>query len=176
MSSALVPPGYRPVLLGQVACLEDLGAFIPLEASSEEGARFLMRLDFAESPSSEALFQLEQACLEAGVEMWPGYDHVVYADTIAPFVYLAWQKGMAWLPIIAGLLATVILPPLMGGLIWWLLPQDVKDLITGIINLGMMLVMLWLMMTLMKPLLSATQENTRKLETKKSPELEEAAS
>jgi hypothetical protein len=70
----------------------------------------------------------------------------------------------------------VILPPLMGGLIWWLLPQDVKDLITGIMNLGMMLVMLWLMMTLMKPLLSATQEKPRKLETKKSPELEEAAS
>jgi hypothetical protein len=175
MSSALVPPGYQPVLLGSVLNLEDLGAFGPLEASSEEGAIFLMRLDFAELPSEETLSQLEQAFQEAGVERWPRYDYVVYVDTTAPSVYLAWQKGFAWLPIIAGLLATAILPSLMGGLIWWLLPQDVKDLISGIINLGIMLLMLWLMMTLMKPLISATQEKPRKLETRKSPELEEAA-
>jgi len=178
MCSALVPPGYRPILLGQVACLEDLGAFMPLEASSEEGAHFLVRLDFAELPSEDSLSRIEQACLEAGVEKWPGYDHVVYADTMAPSVYLVWQKGFAWLPVIAGLLATVILPPLMGGLIWWLLPQDVKDLITGIVNLGIMLLMLWLMTTLMKPLLSTSQGPTKKLKTtqESSQKLEEAAS
>jgi hypothetical protein len=86
-----------------------------LEESSAEGALFLVRLDFADFPSPEALAQLEKAYLDAGVEMWPGYDHIVYADLGQPAVYLALQKGFAWLPIIAGLLATVILPPLLGG-------------------------------------------------------------
>jgi hypothetical protein len=163
MSSALVPPGYQTVMLGQAFCLEDLGAFIPLENNSAEGALFLVRLDFADFPSSEALAQLERAYLEAEVEMWPGYDHIVFADLSQPAVFLAWQKGLAWLPIIAGLLATVILPPLLGSLIWRLLPQSLKDLISGIIDLGMMLMMMWLMTTLMKPLLSTTQEKTRKV-------------
>ena len=35
--------------------------------------------------------------------------------SISPAVYLAWQKGLAWMPIIIGLLVTVVLPPLLGG-------------------------------------------------------------
>jgi hypothetical protein len=168
MSSALVPPGFQATLLGQAISLEDLGTFSPMEESSAEGALFLVRLDFADFPSAETLTQLEQAYLDAGVEMWPGYDHIVYADLSQPAVYLAWQKGFAWLPIIAGLLATVILPPLLGGLIWWLLPQSLKDTINGIINLGIMLLMIWLMTALMKPLMSSNKEKPRKLEETES--------
>jgi hypothetical protein len=165
MAPELIPAGYQAVPLGQAMRLEDLGAFVPLEESSAEGALFLLRLDFSEYASEESLSQLEQSCLEAGVEKWPGYDHVVYADVNQPALYLAWQKGMPWLVIIGGLLAATVLPPLLGSFIWWLLPQDLKDMISGIINLGIMLLMFWLMSSLMKPLLNTAGGKTKKLKT-----------
>ncbi|MDO8715954.1 MAG: hypothetical protein Q7J73_04000 [Dehalococcoidales bacterium] len=161
MPYAMVPPGYRAVLLGSAARVEDLGTFAPLEESSAEGALFLMRLDFNEFPPAEALAQLEQALLDAGVEMWPGYSHVVYADIDQPGVYLAWQKGFAWMPIIIGTLVVTVLPALLGGVVWLLLPQSVKDMLTGIINLGMMMLVIWLMTSLMKPLTTPAREKPR---------------
>jgi len=172
MPFAMVPPGYRAVLLGQAGRIDDLGAFVPLEESSAEGALFLMRLDFAEFPSAEALSQLGQACSDAGLEMWPGYGYLVYADREQPAVYLAWQKGMVWMPIIIGLLVTVVLPPLLGSLVWLILPQEVKSLITGIINMGMMMLVMFIMMQLMKPLASPTKEKSKRVE--EAPRLEEA--
>ncbi|WP_324664262.1 hypothetical protein VLL09_04860 [Dehalococcoides mccartyi] len=172
MPYAMVPPGYRAVLLGSANRVEDLGTFAPLEESSVEGALFLVRLDFTEAPTEEALSQLEQAFLDAGVETWPGYIHVVYADLNQPSVYLVWQKGLAWIPIIIGLLVTVVLPPLLGSLIWLILPQGVKDMITGLMNMGMMLLVMFIMMQFMKPL--TAQEKPKKVKTSEKPELEEA--
>jgi hypothetical protein len=163
MPYAFVPPGYRAVFLGQAAAIEELGTFAPLEESSAEGALFLVRLDFAEFPSAEALDQLEQAFFDAGVELWPGYSHVVYADVDQPGVYLAWQKGLAWIPIIIGLIATVVLPPLLGSFIWWILPQGIKDMITGIINMGMMMLVMFIMMQVMKPLTAPEKKKPKKL-------------
>ena len=168
MPYAMVPPGYKAVLLGSASKIEDLGTFAPLEESSAEGALFLVRLDFTEFPLAEALSQLEQACLDAGVELWPGYDHVVYADLNQPSVYLAWQKGLAWMPIIIGLLVTVVLPPLLGTVIWWILPEEIKSLITGLINMGMMVVVMFIMMQFMKPL--TAQEKPKKLKVAEKPE------
>ena len=148
MPYAVVPPGYRAVLLGQANSIEDLGTFTPLEESTAEGALILMRLDFAEYPSSKTLAQLESACRDAGVTPWPGYPFIVYADTSGPSVYLAWQKGFAWLPVIIGILATMVLPPLLTAAVWWILPEEIKSLISGFIGLGMMV----LVMSLMKPL------------------------
>ena len=164
MPYAMVPPGYRAVLIGSAASIDDLGTFTPLEESTVEGALILMRLDFSEQPSSEMLAQLNQQCLDAGIPPWPGHDYVVYADTTQPSVYLAWQKGIAWMPIIIGLLATMILPPLLGSLLWWILPEEIKSLITGLINMGMMMLVMWLMMTLVKPL--TTPVKPKRLEAK----------
>jgi hypothetical protein len=163
MPYAMVPPGYRAVLLGQAASLDGMGTFAPLEEDSAEGSLFLMRLDLAEFPTAAALSQLEQACFEAGVEIWPGYDHVVYADTEQPTVYLAWQKGLAWMPIIIGLLVTVVLPPLLTAAVWWILPEDIKSLITGIINVGIMALVMFLMSKMMPALIPA-KEKPEKLE------------
>jgi len=174
MPYAMVPPGYRAVFLGQAAAIEELGTFAPLEESSAEGALFLMRLDFAEFPSAEAMAQLEQACSDAGVEMWPGYSHVVYADTEQPTVYLTWQKGLAWMPIIIGLLVTAVLPALLGSLVWLILPQEVKSLITGIINMGMMMLVMWLMTSIMKPLTAPAKEKPKRLKEVNPEKLEEA--
>ena len=173
MPYAMVPPGYRAVFLGQAAAIEELGTFAPLEESSAEGALFLMRLDFTEFPSAEALSQLEQACFNAGVETWPGYSHVVYADIEQPGVYLAWQKGLAWLPIIIGLLVTTVLPSLLGGLVWQLMPQSLKDLITGIVNMGMM-VLVMVLMTKIMPKPTPEKEKPKKVKEVKPEQLEEA--
>ena len=168
MPYAMVPPGYRAVLLGSAVRVEDLGTFTPLEEGAAEGALVLMRLDFAEFPSSEALAQLNKACLDKGIPPWPGYDYIVYADTTQPSVYLARQKGFAWMPIIIGLLVTVVLPPLLGSIIWLILPEEIKSLITGIINLGMMMLVMFIMMQFMKPLTAAGKEKPKRLEEAKT--------
>jgi len=152
MPNGLIPPGYRAVLIGSAPSVEDLSVFAPMEEGAAEGSLMLMELDFAEPVSPETLGELNQACLEAGVLPWPGYEYVVYAETGSLTVYLAWQKAFAWLPIIIGILATALLPPLIGSVIWMLLPEPVKELITGLIGMGMMMLVLWLMTSLIKPL------------------------
>jgi Trk-type K+ transport system membrane component len=173
MPYALMPPGYGAVLIGQAAAIEELSTFAPLEQDSAEGALFLVRLDFSEFPSAQALDQLEQAFFDVGVELWPGYNHVVYADIDQPGVYLAWQKGLAWIPIIVGLLVTVVLPPLLGGLIWKLMPQSLKDLISGIVNMGIM-VLVMVLMTKMMPKPTPEKEKPKKVKEAKPAQLEEA--
>jgi len=163
MPYAFVPPGYRAVLLGQAQAVEDLGTFTPLEEDAAEGALVLMRLDFAEQASEEALSSLEQACRDAGIEPWPGSGYYVYTDTVSTSVYLIWQKGLAWLPIIIGLLATVALPPLLTAGIWLILPDSLKSLISSLINLGMMALVLFLVMKMM-PSLSSGKEKPKQIE------------
>jgi len=155
MPDRLTPPGHQAVLIGSVVSIDELGAFAPMEEGSAEGTLMLMRLDFSEFLSEETLAQIERACFEAGVERWPGYGQVVYADLTTPSVYLAWQKGIAWIPIIIGILVTTLLPPLLGGLIWLILPDSIKQLITGLIQMGMMMLVMWVMMSVIKPLTAA---------------------
>lgn len=167
--NGLTPPGYQAVFIGSAASIEDLDTFTPLEEGLAEGALMLMRLDFADFPASEALAKLEKALRDAGVPTWPGYGYIVYADTNQPSVYLAWQKGLAWIPLIIGMLAFTVLPPLLGSLMWLILPQSVKDLITGLIGMGMMILVMFIMMQFMKPL--TAPEKPRRIERPK--ELEE---
>ena len=175
MPYAMIPPGYRAVLLGSAVRVEDLGTFTPLEEGVAEGALVLMKLDFAEFPSSEALAQLNKAFLDKGIPPWPGYDFVVYADAASPSIYLTWQKGFAWMPVIVGILVVTVLPALLGGAIWLLLPQSVKDMITGIINLGMMMLVMWLMTSMMKPLTAPAKEKPKRLEEVKPVKVEEVS-
>ncbi len=165
MPDRLTPPGYQAVLVGSVGSIEELGAFAPMEEGSAEGTLMLMRLDLAEFLSEEMLAKIEQACFEAGVERWPGYGQIVYADITTPSVYLAWQKGIAWIPIIIGILATTLLPPLLGGLVWLILPDSLKQLINGLIQMGMMMLVMWLMMSIIKPLTAS--ERPKRIEEAK---------
>jgi hypothetical protein len=163
MPYAFVPPGYRAVLLGQAQAVADLGTFTPLEEGAAEGALVLVRLDFAEQVSEEVLGKIEQSCRDAGIEPWPGSAYYVYAGTGSTSVYLVWQKGFAWLPIIIGLLATMVLPPLLTAGIWLILPDSIKSLISSLINIGMMLLMMWLMTSLMKPLTATAKEKPKQV-------------
>jgi hypothetical protein len=163
MPCAFVPPGYRAVLIGQAQDIQDLGTFSPLEDSAEEGALVLVRLDFAEEVSEEVLGKIEQACRDAGVESWPGSAYYVYADIGSSSVYLVWQKGMPWLPIIIGIVGMTVLPPLLTAGIWLILPDSIKSLISSLVNMGMMLLMMWLMTSLMKPLMSPAKEKPKQV-------------
>ena len=163
MPCAFVPPGYRAVLVGQAQNIADLGTFSPLEDSAEEGALVLVRLDFAEEVTGEVLGSIEQACRDVGVEPYPGSPYYVYADIGSNSVYMVWQKGFAWLPIIVGLLATVVLPPLLTAGIWLILPDSLKSLISSLVNMGMLLLVMWLMTSLMKPLLSPAKEKPKQV-------------
>jgi len=168
MPYAMVPPGYWAVLLGQAASLDDLGTFAPLEEGTAEGALVLMRLDFAAFPTGEMLAELEKKLQEAGVHTWPGYPFIVHADVSSPSVYLAWQKGFAWLPVIIGILALTVLPPLLGSIIWLILPQSLKDLINNLIGMGMMLLVMLVTMQVIKPLTAAMKEKPKELKEAKT--------
>jgi len=163
MPCAFVPPGYRAVLIGQAQDIQDLGTFRPLEEGADEGALVLIRLDFTEPMPEETLGNLEQACRDVGVEPWPDSEYYVYKDTGSSSVYLIWQKGMPWLPIIIGLMATVVLPPLITAGLWLILPDSVKSLISSLVNMGMMLLMMWLMTSLMKPLMAPAKEKPKQV-------------
>ena len=163
MPYAFVPPGYRAVLLGQAQDIEELGTFSPLEEGAEEGALVLTRLDFTEPPSEEMLGNLEQACRDAGVEPWPGSAYYVYAGTGSPTVYLVWQKGFAWLPVIIGLLAVTVLPPLLTAGLWLILPDSLKSLISNLVNMGMMMLMMWIVIKMM-PAPSREKEKPKQVE------------
>ncbi len=167
MPYAMAPSGYRAVPIGQAANIEELGTFAPLEESSAEGALFLMRLDFQETPSGEALAHLEQAFRDEGVEAWPGYGFFVFSDGSSPTVYLAWQKGFAWLPIIIGLLATTVLPPLLTAGVWLILPDSLKSFISSLVNLGMMALMMFLVVKMM-PALAPEKKKPRQIEESKT--------
>ena len=162
MPERLTPPGYRAVIIGSAGSIEELGAFAPMEEGSAEGTLMLMRLDFDDFPSGDTLDGIEQACIDAGVERWPGWEYIVHADVTKPSVYLAWQKGAAWILIIVGLLATMILPPLLGGVIWMLIPESLKQTINMLIGMGMMLLVMFLVTQVVKPL--TAPERPKKLE------------
>ena len=145
MPYAFIPPGYSAVLVAQSSRVEDLGAFAPMEESTAEGTLVLLKLDFLEPVPEAKLIEIEQACRNAGVEPWPGNEFYVYADTNTNSVYLVWQKGLAWLPIIIGIVAMTVLPVLLGSFLWWIMPESLKNLI----NMGMMILMLWVVTKIM---------------------------
>ena len=173
MPYTMAPEGSRALFIGSATSIEDLGTFAPLEESADEGACFFLRLDLVDVPSEEALNQLEQGLIDAGVEMWPGYDHYVYAVLNEPAVYIVWQKGLAWIPIIIGILVTTVLPPLLMAGIWLILPQEVKSIITGLINMGMMALVMFILMQVMKPLTTSTKEKPKKIAQSQPQKVEE---
>ena len=87
-----------------------------------------------------------------------GHDYIVFADADQTVVYLNWQKGFAWLPVIIGLLAVTVLPPLLLAGLWLILPQEVKSLIYGMINLGMMALVMFLLMKMLPALMPAKEK------------------
>jgi membrane-associated protease RseP (regulator of RpoE activity) len=157
MPDGIVPPGYRAQLLGSVTSIDALNLLAPLEEGVAEGSLMLMQLNFEELPSSEKLSELAQRLSEEGVPTWPGYSHIVAIDQSQASVYLGWIKGIAWMTVIIGILVLLVLPALLGGLIWWLLPESVKNLIEMMVMVGIM----FLMMKFMTPMLKSGEKEKK---------------
>jgi len=150
MANGIIPPGYRAVLVGTATTYEELATISPLEESAEEGTLVLVQLNFAEPPSSEQLAILEQSFTDAGVTKWPDNSFMVYLNTEdESSIYLAWQKGIAWMPIVIGILVVSILPVLLGAFVWWLIPQEIKDMITALVNVAVLVLVMVLMTRIM---------------------------
>jgi len=158
MPNGVLPPGYRAQLLGSATSIGGLDFLAALEESVSEGGLMLMRLDFARLPSNETLSELSQKLSQEGVPAWPGYSHIIAVDAEQVSVYLGWVKGMAWASIIVGILLLMVLPALLGGLIWWLLPESVKSMIEMMVMMGIV----FLMMKMMTPMLRSGDKEKKK--------------
>lgn len=155
MANGLVPPGYQAVLIGSAPTSEELETLAPMEEGAAEGSLMLAQLDLSGFPPGDTLAELNQQLVDRGIPPWPGYGYIVYADTEKPSVYLAWQKGMAWLPVILGMLATVVLPPLLGVGLFMLMPEALQQLLSSLMQMGMMVLMMVLMAMMMKHLMES---------------------
>ena len=135
--------GYTTYCAG---LLEDLGNQQALvtaqEEATPEGTLVLMELELAEPPHPGTLTEVNNQLLGAGVPPWAGYRDVVFSDASDPRkVYVAWIKGIAWSGIIISILLC-LLPTILGGILWFLIPQPVKDML---LMMGAMMILLPIM-------------------------------
>jgi len=138
-----MPIGYTTYYAG---LFEDLVAqqlaMAAQEESAPEGTLALLELALPEPASPETLVELNKRLLAAGVPPWSGYSNVVFPDTTDPNkVYIAWTKGFAWTPIMIGIIF-LILPVILGAILWFLIPQPVKDMM---MMMGLMMIMVPIM-------------------------------
>ena len=145
MPGAMLPPGYRAFLLGQYPNLGETAQFEVLEQGLPEGTRLLAKLMFQSFPSREELGKLNQNLKSQGVVPWPEFQDLVFAHPSEPACYIAWTKGSPFWGWILGGLAALVLPPLIGALIWWVLPQEFRQLIMLMIVLPVMMLMMNMM-------------------------------
>jgi len=146
MLDTVLPPGYKAISIGSVTSFDELGAFQPMEEGQEEGSRMLAQLVFQHRlPDFDYLAaELNQRCLETGVTPWPERRDFVFVDPAQPVLYICWQKGFVWWVWILGLLASLVLPPLIMAGLWLILPESVKEMIEAVTYLGIMGVAMYL--------------------------------
>jgi hypothetical protein len=112
------------------------------EESTPEGTLVLLELTLPEPATPETLVELNSRLLAAGVPLWAGYSSIVFTDASNPQeVYIAWTKGFAWTPIILGIVF-LVLPLILGAVLWFLIPQPVKD---AMMLVGVMMIMIPIM-------------------------------
>ena len=136
MPYTIFPPGYKAVLIGQAAVLRNWAPSLRLKQSSDEGALFLVRLDFAEQLHPQKLWlnwsrpSTKPASNDGrATSMWfmPNWLNLGLPG-LAKRIRLAADHHRSG--------GYLVLPPLLDPLVWWILPQDIKNLITGIVNMG----------------------------------------
>jgi len=138
-----MPAGYKTYYMGPIG---DLAAEAPIvgmqEESTPEETLVALEVHIPEPIPLETLMELNDALIAAGVPPWEGCTEVVFADASSPTtIYVAWVKGFAWSTIIIGILFLVI-PGILGAVVWFLMPQGTKDMI---MMMGMMMIMIPIM-------------------------------
>jgi hypothetical protein len=142
---------YRAILLASSTNLDDLKLYQAQEETTPEGSLISLELHFDDYPDAQALGELNQKCLDAGVLPWFGNTQIVFTHPNTTIVTLQWTKEFAWLPIIIGLVATTILPVLLGAVVWWLIPEDVKNMITSLVTMMVMFFMIKMITPMFTP-------------------------
>jgi hypothetical protein len=61
---------------------------------------------------------LDSALKKAGVTPWPGNDRLVYFEEDPATVYIRWQRGMAWAPIVLAAIPIVLVTLLVLMTLW----------------------------------------------------------
>jgi hypothetical protein len=158
--NAILLPGCRAVFVGSVTSFKELGVFEPLEQGQAEGSRMLAQLAFEHRPPDFHYLaaQLNQKCLETGVSPWPERQDIALADPAEPVIYLYWQKGFVWWGWILALLGSIILPPLIMAGLWLILPESVKQMIEGIVNLSIVGIVMFVMSKMTSGVTAAGEE------------------
>jgi hypothetical protein len=131
------------VRVAQVSRIDELHQFIPLEESQPEGSLMQVSLAFAGDPGDvdRLASTLNQICLDSGVTPWPNSSLI--ASSQNGVINIRWQKGMAWWGLILAGLLSLVLPALLGAVLWIMLPESTRQLIESLTYLGaMMLIML----------------------------------
>ncbi len=138
-----MPIGYTSYYAGSFEDLRSQQALVAAqEETAPEGTLAMLELQLAEAPHPDTLVEVNNQLLSAGVPPWEGYSSIVFADATDPKkVYVCWTKELAWSGVIIGILL-FLLPTILGGVLWFLIPQPVKD---TIIMMGLMMVMLPIM-------------------------------
>lgn len=103
----MIPTGYQTRLIGTANSLDELNMFVPLEEGLPELSRVLLQVAVSPDADIQTIAgELNAKCLEQGVPQWPEYPgQIVFIQDNT--LYLAWTKGIAWLPIIIGLLVAI---------------------------------------------------------------------
>jgi len=138
-----MPVGYTSYYAGSFEDLRSQQALVAAqEEATPEGTLAMLELQLAEAPHPDTLVEVNNQLLSAGVPLWEGYPNIVFADaTDAKKVYVCWTKGLAWSGIIIGILL-FLLPTILGGVLWFLIPQPVKDMV---VMMGLMAIMVPIM-------------------------------
>jgi len=154
----MLPSGWGARLLGSASSLEEMRFFTALEEGVPEGSLMLARLDFEEAVPAETVTEIGRRCLESGVPPWPRAAEVASPDPTGHSIWLAWQKGIAWWGVILGILGATLLPPLLGGLVWVVTPEPVRQMIEMMVMMGFMAFAMFGMTMLMRPLMAPKKE------------------
>jgi hypothetical protein len=150
-----MPVDYQAVLLGSGTTLDDMQNYRPQEESTPEGSLIMLELSFGSAISADTVNAINEQCTGVGVLPWPGNTQIAFASADGMSLSLMWVKGFAFLPAILGLLALTILPVLLGVFLWWLIPEEVKQMINAMIMMMVMVVM----MMMLKPLFSSGEKS-----------------
>ena len=131
------------VLLARADSYDDLHLFSAVEENQPEGALIGVEMAF-HAPADDIrqlADQLNAACLEQGVAPWPGTASIVYTEHST--IRICWTKGFAWWPIILGTLLALVLPMLIGAVLWALTPEPVKQAIGLVVTLGVVMFVMY---------------------------------
>ena len=153
MINEIISQGYTSRFLGAYNDFETLSASVaPFEMSSAVGSKYFMQLNLSRALTAEELSAIETDMANAGIAKWTS-SYIDVSDADDKVIYIAWEKGgytttsygqVSTLAIL-NIILIILIPILIGGIVWLILPDSVKQIINMMITMGIMVVMMKVM-------------------------------